>query len=110
MPSTSFANWAEHQFYVYDPTTASWRDVPGVYIFATVEREHWKALYIGECESFATRLPPQNHHEKWAAAQRLGATSIHVRVEREGIRRALVEQVLIQRFAPPLNVQHNPNR
>ena len=62
----------------------------------------WTALYVGQTESLAARLPT---HERWLEATRLGATHIHVRVEPLAMLRAAMEQQLIQTYQPRLNVQ-----
>ena len=102
--SNETAYWLTYEFKVYDPLTTTWNDLPGVYIFAKVNEftNRWKALYIGETESFKKR-PLGSGHEKWADALRLGATYIHARVESHKATRLAVERILIDQENPPLN-------
>ena len=99
--------WGGHEFEVYKPDT-KWHDVGGVYIFTTQQPaglgDIWRALYVGETESFKNRLDLSNH-EKWESAVELGATHIHTLVEPGPIKRTLVEALLIQELKPPLNTQ-----
>jgi hypothetical protein len=62
-------------------------------------------LYFGETGDLKVRDMP--NHEKLAAANRLGATHFmtHKASDSQDIRRA-EERDLIQRWNPPLNVQH----
>ena len=103
----STSTWGGREFEVYKPDT-EWNDVGGVYIFtaqqpAGLEDDIWRALYVGETESFKNRLLA--NHEKWPAAVELGATHIHTLVEQGPIKRTLVEALLIQELKPPLNTQ-----
>ena len=58
-------------------------------------------LYIGNTESLSERLPT---HEKWSAAQLLGATHIHARVERVRETRVALEKELVAAHLPKLNI------
>ncbi len=101
--SNETANWGGYNFSVHSPGIA-WNDVPGVYIFASRNAGGgWKAWYIGETDSFARRIP---NHERWAEARRRGATHVHAMVEYSASTRSNLEQSLIRRYNPPLNVQH----
>ena len=100
-------NWDSHEFTVYGPQT-SWNEVGGIYIFAGATKDwtgnlQWRAFYVGKTQNFATRLP---NHEDWLAAVQLGATHIHARTEEQANVRAQLEQNLIQKCQPVLNVQH----
>ena len=90
------------QFDVYD-RNEGWNDVPGLYIFSYAKVSSWYALYVGQAESFSTRLP---NHERLNEAVRNGATHIHALVVRQQSMRDQWERMLIQNLQPPLNVQH----
>ena len=94
--------WSGHEFTVSQHYT-DWPSVSGLYVFARQDPEGWIALYIGEAESFHTRLPT---HERWQEAQQLGATHVHVKTEPEAAERQALEEQLIQLYQPPLNVKH----
>ena len=95
-------NWDGYYFSIYSLNTA-WNNVPGLYIFAKVDPAgYWKALYIGETESFSQRL---SGHERWHEAIRLGMTHIHARGEGNYSNRLSIERHLRHRFNPPLNQQ-----
>lgn len=90
-------SWSGYEFQIH-PYGASWNTVAGVYIFAAIQGGRWRALYVGETESLARRIPG---HERWQEAQRLGATHVHARAE--SFRRGAIEQELIHAYQPPLN-------
>lgn len=99
----------QYQYEVYD-TNVTWNPVPGNYVLAahvgqTLLTEEWTPIYIGETGNFATRRPGSSH-EKWAEAQRYGAT--HVMAHRndggEAARKA-EETDLIRAYSPPANSQ-----
>lgn len=49
--------WITHECDVNDHA-ANWNAVPGLYIFAGLNSEgRWAALYIGQAESLAERIP-----------------------------------------------------
>ena len=97
-------DWKGHEFGVYDISNTIWRDVPGVYIFAGQQQDgSWRAVYIGQAESLASRLPG---HERADSAVLQGATAVHaLRIDDDPERDALEEE-LIAEFQPPMNVQH----
>ena len=83
---------------------ADWNPVPAVYIFAGKNvKGEWFPLYVGETESLAERVPT---HERWSEAERLGATHVHVLVVAQATARQSLEQELIAKYQPRLNVQH----
>ena len=87
-------------FTVYGFST-EWYEVGGVYIFAApADGGNWHALYVGQTQSFAERLPG---HEKHSAAVRAGATHIHALVESSAKVRASIEASIIRSYNPPLN-------
>ena len=87
-------------FHVYDINT-SWRDVPGIYIFAYEQSPgRWTALYVGQAMSLNQRL---SSHERIAEAIRLGATHIHVKVIQNSALRDAEERLLIGQLQPRLN-------
>ena len=99
--------WLGYNFSVH-PVTADWPGESGLYIFAALATNRlvipqWCAVYVGEARNFATRLP---NHERWAEAVRLGTTHVHLRIEYDLALRLVLEKNLIQRYQPPLNVQH----
>ena len=101
------AVWLEREFTVYDPKFTDWHEVAGLYIFAGLVSDEqgkplWRPFYIGQTQSFAARLPT---HEDWPEAARLGATHIHAMAFHGALSRAKIEQYLVQRYQPRLNVQ-----
>jgi excinuclease UvrABC nuclease subunit len=94
--------WSSYEFGVYTPTT-TWNSVSGIYIFSGLDANNrWVALYIGQANSFAERLPG---HERWSDAKQLGATHIHAMVVSTQEMRDKIEALLIQNFQPRLNSQ-----
>ena len=96
--------WLDTAFGVYEPST-DWNAVSGLYVFAARQGSElagyrWRALYVGQTRSLASRLPT---HEKWSEAVQLGATHIHVRVEELVDKRVRLERALIEAYRPPLN-------
>ena len=99
-------SWLGHGFYVYQ-RGADWYEVAGVYILSGRSPDDqgmfvWHPFYVGQCQSFAGYIPT---HRKWLAAERLGATHVHARVEQGVLARQNLEAELIQAYQPPLNVQ-----
>jgi excinuclease UvrABC nuclease subunit len=90
------------EFEVYDRND-TWNDVPGLYIFSYVAEGYWRALYVGQAESFRARLP---NHERLPEAVQRGATHIHAMVVPQQSDRDEWERMLIQNLQPPMNVQH----
>jgi len=103
--TAQIVNWKgvsgkSYQYTVHALET-NWNDVPGNYIFAKLDGNRWTAIYIGETESFAKRLP---NHEKWPCVRRYGATAIHAHVNNSGTQgRRNEEQDLIALHDPPCN-------
>lgn len=86
------------------PSSVTWSDVPGAYIFAGLNTQRlWLPVYVGQTASLAGRLPT---HERWQEAARLGATHIHAKVVQHPDSRTRFEVALIQKYAPPLNKQY----
>jgi excinuclease UvrABC nuclease subunit len=97
------AKWSSYNFTIYDPAITTWNDFGGVYIFAGANYlNQWTAYYIGQTNSFQTRLPS---HDRWEEARRLGATHVHALVVPQEATRLQIEQDLIQAFQPKLNQQ-----
>ena len=94
-------NWGGYTFTTYG-MEGEWNDVPGLYIFAGLDStgQWWSAKYIGQTSSFRERMP---YHERWAEAQRHGATRVHATVMHDAAKRITVERELIEAFRPPLN-------
>ena len=98
--------WSGHEFTVCEHG-ADWSAASGLYIFAgslTDETgiDRWKAFYVGQCQSFADRIPT---HEKWLEALLLGATHVHALAMEQPEVRTVLERTLIEICQPPLNVQ-----
>lgn len=89
------------------PVYSNWSNAAGHYAFAYITPQiTWQILYIGETECFADRF--RNHHALPAAIAK-GATHILARCDSRGlVVRQREEKLLIERYAPVLNKQHNP--
>ena len=92
----------EIDFMVYPIQGTTWNDVPGVYIFAGQRWPggHWYAIYVGQTDSFADRLPG---HEREAEALLMGATAVHARGIQLQVERGTLERQLIEKYQPELN-------
>ena len=93
-------DWGGHIFTVYDLENTRWNPIAGVYIFASLRQEQWRAVYIGQTNSFAGRIP---NHEQRSAAIRNGATHVHARAVSDFTQRQSIERSLIQAYRPILN-------
>ena len=98
-------NWQGASGKLYSYTIYSlntqWNDVPGNYIFAKQVPGGWQPLYIGETQSFKTRIP---NHEKWPCVRRYGVTHIHAHRNDGGTAARKAEETdLLARFDPPCN-------
>ena len=89
-------------FSIYDKNEG-WNHVAGLYIFAYKTATGWKAVYVGQTDDFADRLPD---HERINEAGRLGATHIHAKSVDSQAERNRLEVALIQNLQPPLNTQN----
>lgn len=85
------------------PQTGAWRHVAGIYCFAYNAAGTWRALYVGQTNSFQNRIPS---HERWAEARRRGATHVLATVVLKQSDRDILERALIAELDPPLNVQY----
>ena len=99
-------SWLGHAFHVNKPD-APLSTASGLYIFARLHRDWrgtllWRALYVGKADNFSIRL---HNHERWEEANLLGLTHIHIHVEKNALRRSLIERELIKAVQPLLNVQ-----
>jgi excinuclease UvrABC nuclease subunit len=84
----------------------AWTEVGGVYVFVKwVAGKGCVPLYVGKADSFRNRLCAS--HECWGNAVLHGATRVLAHVVLDSIERENLEQRLIGRYKPPLNVQHN---
>lgn len=88
-------------FSIHDPDV-QWADVAGIYIFAKSDQGQWQPIYVGQASSFKDRMA---NHERWAEAQRLGATHVLALIVPQQASRDGIERSLIQTFEPPLNQQ-----
>lgn len=98
--------WLGSAFEVHPPPSeVDWSEEPGLYLFVQPGTRGGldAVLYVGETESFRTRLPD---HERWQEASSLGAFQVHTRVVQDDLERYLLEAQLIETLQPPLNVQH----
>ena len=93
------AIWSGHQFGVYPPNS-SWFSASGIYIFAGVENQRWRPLYIGQASSFQQRF---SNHEKWNTALKNGMTHVHALGVGKQSDRDAIEKQLISIHQPPLN-------
>lgn len=84
------------------PIDASFKDVPGNYIFAKETKPNqWRAVYIGQAESLKERL---SNHEKEPCARRNGATHIHNHTNSAGENARRAEETdLIRKWSPVCN-------
>ena len=100
-------NWAGksgkvYQYEVYGLDT-DWNDVPGNYIFVKLNSANrWAPLYIGETDSFKTRLP---NHEKWPCVRQHGVTHIHAHKNSAETARKSEETDLRNAWPTPCNLQ-----
>jgi len=80
---------------------ADWPETPGVYLFT----RGTTVLYVGETNDLSERL---SDHDRIDEAIELGATHIFIRHVMGGktVLKSL-EKGLIQKYRPPMNVQHN---
>lgn len=95
------AEWLEVQFEIRPFTTRNWSDYPGIYIIVRETPDAWEVLYVGETNSFRSRLT--SGHEKWIEAEELGATHVHATVMEQEDHRERFESRLIVEYDPPLN-------
>ena len=93
--------WGTWDFHSY-MKNAGWNDVPGVYIFAELDRAdgRWFAHYIGQTSSFKDRLPS---HDRWMEAVERGATHIHAKTVGDRDTRITMEKELIESYKPAMN-------
>lgn len=89
------------EFTICDSNTG-WNKVAGLYIFAYLDGQYWRALYVGKADDFSSRLPS---HERLDEAVRKGATHIHAVVVPQAANRDNWERMLIQHLQPPMNQQ-----
>ena len=99
-------NWLGYDFSVHR-IDEDWNAVGGLYIFVGLKTDwqgssQWHALYVGKTQDFSTRLPS---HPMWGEAAQHGAMYVHARVEANSFLRAMMEQELIRRLQPVLNVR-----
>lgn len=93
-------------WFLSDPgTAASIKDEGGNYAFVKqLSNGNFVPLYFGKADSLRDRIP---NHECWAEATRLGVTHLMSHTTPAGdAARCAEERDLIQRWNPPMNVQH----
>jgi hypothetical protein len=75
----------------------------GIFIFAGKNDSFWDSIwtayFIGETENFQTLF----YHNQWTAAQKLGATHVHVRVEEQYDRKINIKK-LVELYKPAINI------
>lgn len=83
--------------------------VNAVYAFAVLSGAIYRPLYIGRADILSSRLAEHDRREEAIAR---GATHllVHIPGALDRIDYKEAERRLIQFFAPPLNIQHNPLR
>ena len=102
-------NWpgASGKLYTYwlDDPASTFKNEGGNYAFVKqLPNGNFVPLYFGQAKSLQNRLPS---HERWPDALRLGATHSMTHTTPAGEQARLDEERdLIQRWNPPLNVQH----
>jgi predicted GIY-YIG superfamily endonuclease len=96
------ANGTNVTFDIYDKNEG-WNHIAGLYIFSYKSPTGWIALYVGQTDDFATRIPD---HERINEAGRLGATHIHATVVATQVERNRLEVALIEHLQPAMNTQH----
>jgi hypothetical protein len=91
-----------YEYSVHELNT-DWADKPGNYIYAKIVNGAWRAVYIGQTNSFKNRLP---NHNELPCINRNGATHVHAHVNMggEAVRKA-EEADLIAGHKPPCNDQ-----
>lgn len=104
LPGQSGKNY--RYFFLKSIAAADVKKEAGNYIFtkpgATAGKE--VVLYIGQADDLSRRL---STHERWEEAKRVGATRVYAHLTQGGESvRCAEERDLIQRWNPPLNVQH----
>lgn len=80
--------------------------VPGNYIFTKPGTAAGKVviLYAGQADDLSRRL---STHDRWEEAKRAGANRVYAHTTQGGEAvRCAEERDVIQRWQPPLNVQH----
>ena len=94
-------NGQQLEFTVYGANT-NWNNNSGLYIFAYLIGNRWRAVYVGQTDNFNSRLP---NHDSLDEAVRKGATHIHAIVVPLQSNRNTWEKMLIQNLKPELNTQ-----
>jgi hypothetical protein len=107
---TTIVDWTgksgtTYRYWSVDLSTEKLKASAGNYAFVKqLANGNFTPIYFGETDSLKDRIPS---HEKWMAAVRLGATHVMAHATQAGeLSRLAEEQDLIERWNPPLNVQH----
>ena len=111
MSNTVTVSVGGYDFHVHYPLETKFYDVPGIYAFAKDDHNGKISLqYIGETDSFKTRLTPS--HVKWTPAMRAGMNRILCYRPKDvngnpvsQDRRREIQNDLIRQYNPPLNKQ-----
>lgn len=92
-------------FFLASISASAVKAEPGNYMFVKrLANGNAAPLYIGQASDLRQRL---STHDRWAEAQRLGATQVYAHTTQGGEQvRCAEERDLIQRWNPPLNTQH----
>jgi len=85
------------------------QDEDGIYIFAAFDpaTNSWVCLYIGKTNSFCRRSK-EHRYDKWLSAVQLGAHAVFAAYVPNEADRKTLEDELIKRYSPILNIQNNP--
>ena len=98
-------------FTVCDPY-GDWNEVAGIYVFSRQFTAlgivpMWSSEYVGETNSFHSRLSPITKHEYWAEAVERGATHVLAVIHHGDTEaRRADEKKLIGLLNPPINQRH----
>jgi hypothetical protein len=108
----SYVDWTglsgtTYRYHFLDkPTADGILAVAGNYVFVKrlPDGNTYSPLYFGEAENLQDRIP---YHDRWQDAVRAGMTHVMAHKTEGGVTARLAEERdLIQRWNPPLNVQH----
>lgn len=107
----SYIDWAGNSGKVYrywflaDITASGIKAVGGNYAFVKkLANGNFTPLYFGQADDLKARIPC---HDRWDDARRAGVTHVMAHSTQGGLEiRCDEERDLIQRWKPPLNVQH----